>query len=199
MKLIKEVPFAAVVQAWLKAEWQRDTFFDPIRSYIPQSLIDDEDFSNQQNNDLRYWLLRTTRFPILLPLPQDVIWYSAAYEIADVSRTFIVPSSDWGPVSGNRYQPVAVLPNLKGNDPHVVKIMDIKANLASIDRRLILVASDIKSVLTIIEGNNRSVAILADANENGAQDPLIDEVFIGVSPSMRTYPWHIEQYLPPIP
>lgn len=162
MKIIRQVPFATVVQSWLKAEWQ-DSFFDAVRNYIPQSLIDDEDFSNQQNNELRQWLLRTLRFPILIPLPEDVTWYSAAYEIADVGRTFIVPSKDWESISGNAYQPAAVLPNLNALDPHAEKIRSIKASLSSIDRRLVLVASDINSPLTIIEGNHRSVAILADA------------------------------------
>lgn len=196
MRNLKKVPFAAIVQAWLKAEWQ-DPSFNPVREYIPQDVIDGEDFNSQQNNELRYWLLRTLRFPILDPLPPDVTWYSATYEIADVNRTFIVPSIDWGHISGNQYRAAAVLPNLNGNDPHAVKIREIKANLALIDRRLVLVASDINSVLTTIEGNNRSVAILADAVENSAEDPLIEEVFVGVSPNMRSYPWHIEQYLPP--
>jgi hypothetical protein len=198
MKIIQQVPSAAVIQSWLKAEWQ-DSFFDPVRSYIPQPVIDDEDFSNQQNNDLRHWLLQTLRFPILGPLPADTIWYSATYEIADVGRTFIVPSNDWASISGSMYQPAAVLPNLNRPDPHAQKIRSIKASLSSIDRRLVLVASDIHSPLTIIEGNHRSVAILADAIDNGPQDPLIQEVFVGISSSMRNYPWHIEQYLPQSP
>lgn len=197
MQIIDQVPFAAVVQAWLKGEWKRDTSFDPIRGYIPQTLIEDEDFSNQPNNELREWLLRTMRFPILVPLPQNVTWYSATYETADVPRTFIVPSNDWGPISNNQYRPVAVLPNLNGTDPHAAKIRDIRAALPSIDRRLVLVASDITSVLTIIEGNHRAVAILADASQHGTQDPLIDKVFVGVSSDMRQYPFHIEQYILP--
>jgi hypothetical protein len=162
VKIINPVPFAAVVQAWLKAEWQ-DSFFDAVREYIPQSLIDEVDFSNQQGNELRQWLLRTLRFPILIPLPEDVTWYSATYEIADVGRTFIVPSKDWESISGNAFQPASVLPNLNAVDPHAEKIRSIRSSLGSIDRRLVLVASDIDSPLTIIEGNHRSVAILADA------------------------------------
>ena len=50
---------------------------------------------------------------MLIPLPEDVTWYSAAYDIADdVGRTFIVPSKDWESISGNAHQPAAVLPNL---------------------------------------------------------------------------------------
>jgi hypothetical protein len=195
MKTVKQVPFAAVVQSWLKAEWQ-DSSFDAVRNYIPQSLIDDEDFSNDQDNELRQWLLRTSRFPILVPLPEDVTWYSATYEMVDVGRTFIVPSKDWESISGSAYQPAAVLPNLNAPGPHAEKVRSIKASLSSIDRRLVLVASDMNSnsPLTIIEGNHRSVAILADAVENGPKDPLIEEVFVGVSSNMLNYPWHIQRY-----
>jgi hypothetical protein len=197
MHVIEQVPFAAVVQAWLKGEWY-DSFFDPVRNYIPQSVIDDKDFDDEQRCKTRYWLLRTTRFPIVDPLPQDAIWYSTTYEIADADRTFIVPSNDWGQVTGSQYRPAAVLPNLNGNDPHAIKIRDMKAVLPSVDRRLVLVASDMNSVLTIIEGNHRSVAILADAIENGSPpQPLIEQVFVGVSANMRNYPWHIERFVRP--
>lgn len=42
MQIIKQISFETVIQAWLKAEWYSD-FFNPIRAYIPQTLIDDED------------------------------------------------------------------------------------------------------------------------------------------------------------
>lgn len=59
-------------------------------------------------------------------------------------------------------------------------------------------ASDINSVLTIVEGNHRAIAIFADSFNHNAQDPIIQEVFVGVSPNMRQYIFHIEQYIVPI-
>jgi hypothetical protein len=197
MQIIKPVPFEAVIQAWLKAEWYSD-FFNPVRSYIPQSLIDDEDFTNQQNNELRYWLLCASRFNMTLTLPAGITWYSATYDTSDIGRTFIVPSNNWGPISQNTYQPYAIMQNLNTSDPIAVKIRDIRSSLSSVDRRLILVTSDINSVLTIIEGNHRAIAILADALDRGAQDPIIREVFVGVSPDMRQYMWHIEFHIGPV-
>ncbi len=200
MQIIKQVPFEAVIQAWLKAEWYGE-FFNPIRSYVPQALIDDEDFNNQQNNELRYWLLRALRFNMLETLPPGITWYSATYDSADIGRTFIVPSNDWGPISGNTYQPYAIVQNI-AQDPnstyaHAVKIRDIRASLSTIDRRPIFVASDINSLLTIIEGNHRAVAIFADALDRGAPDPIIAEVFVGVSSDMRQYMFSIERYIAP--
>jgi hypothetical protein len=56
MQITGQIPFEAVVQAWLKAEWYSD-FSIPSATIYLSPLIDDEDFSNQQNNELRYWLL----------------------------------------------------------------------------------------------------------------------------------------------
>jgi hypothetical protein len=196
MQIIRQVPFDAVIQSWLKAEWH-DSAFDQYRSKVPQSLIDDEDFSNEHNNNIRHQLLRVTRYPILDPLPLDATWHVATYDRGDIDRTFIVPSNDWGPISGNRYHPYAIIPNLHMDDGHARKIKEIKASLASVDRRLVLVTSDIATVLTIIEGNHRGIAIFADAIERHAQNSLIEEVFVGVSPTMRQYPFHIEKYLRP--
>jgi hypothetical protein len=194
MRIINQVPFEAVVQAWLKAEWFAD-FFNPIRIYIPQSLIDDEDFSNQQNNELRYWLLHTSRFPLLDTLPSNVTWYSAAYDRADIKRTYVVASNEWGPISGNTYRADVVLHNINTAGNPAAKIRDVKASLASVDRRLILVASDINFILTIVEGNHRAIAIFSDADDRGTRDPIIPEVFVGVSPDIRQYMFSIEKYM----
>jgi hypothetical protein len=88
--------------------------------------------------------------------------------------------------------------NLNMNDSHADKIRDIRASLATVGRRLILAASDINSVLTIIEGNHRAIAIFADALDHGAHHPIISEVFVGVSPNMRRYMFYIEQYIVPV-
>jgi len=194
MKIIGAVPFEAIVQAWLKSEWYSD-FFNPIRTYVPQSLIDDEDFSNQQNNALRYWLLSASRFNMLEPLPAGITWYSATYDRADIDRTYVVASNNWGPITGNSYRTDVAMRNLTMIGDPAAKIRDVRASLSSIDRRLILVASDINSVLTIIEGNHRAVAMFADALDRNAQDPIIAEVFVGVSSNMLQYMWHMEQPL----
>ncbi len=196
MQIMTQLPFEAVVQAWLKAEWHGN-FFDPVRAYIPQELID-EDFGSQKNNEPRYWLLRALRFNMLETLPTGITWYSATYDTADIGRTFIVPSNDWGPISRNTYQPSAIIPNLSINDVHADKINSIRASLSSIDRRIILVASDINSILTIIEGNHRAIAILADALNRGAPDPIIGDVFVGISPNMRQYMFHFEYHIGPV-
>jgi hypothetical protein len=196
MQIIKQVGFEVVVQAWLEAEWQLP-IYNPVRSQIPQSLIDSQDFANQQSNQSRYTVLSALRSNMLNPLPGDTIWYSTTYDRADLNRTFVVASNDWGPVSGHTYRLSAVLQNLNMNDAHAQKIVSMQASLASLSSRIILVASDLSSILTIIEGNHRGAAFIADAVARNVPDPLIQEVFVGVSPNMRRYEFHLEQHLPP--
>jgi hypothetical protein len=196
MQIIKQVGFEVVVQAWLEAEWQLP-IYDQVRSQIPQSLIDNQDYTNQQSNQSRYTVLSALRSNMLNPLPGDTVWYSATYDRTDLNRTYVVASNDWGPISGNTYRLSTVLQNLNMNDVHAQKIASMQVSLASLDSRIILVTSDLSSFLTIIEGNHRGAATIDDAVARKAPDPLIQEVFVGVSPNMRRYEFHIEQYLRP--
>ena len=146
MQITKQVGFEVVVQAWLEAEWQLP-IYDHVRSQIPQSLIDSQDFTNQQNNQSRYTVLSALRSKMLNPLPGDTVWYRATYDRADLNRTYVVASNDWGPISGSTYRLSAVLQNLNMNDVHAQKIASMQVSLASLDNRIILVASDLGSFL----------------------------------------------------
>lgn len=198
MKIIKQIPFDLVVQSWLQSEWYLPNF-DPIRDQVPQSIINSNNLHNLQENQVRLNTLRALREPMIDPLPQDIIWYTATFDKEDINRTFIVPSGDWGKVSNNTYHPLKIMENLSLEDVHTKKITGIKASLPKklIDKRLILVASEINSVCTIIEGNHRAVAIFMDALERNLPNPIIDEVFVGISPNLLDYTWHIEKYLKP--
>ena len=199
MKTLKQVTFDEVVQAWLQAEWSLPNF-DNIREKISIDLINGRNFDNQADNQLRLNILRALRSPMIDSLPQDITWYVASYDKDDIQRTYIVPSNDWGAVSSNTYHPLKIMENLHLDDGHAKKINSIKSSLGkeNLDKRLILISSDLSSTLTIIEGNHRGVAILMDALEKDAKNPIIDEVFIGISPAMKDYAFHIEKYLAPL-
>ncbi len=160
MRIKSRVPFDVVIQAWLRAEWSLSNF-DTIRDKVPEQLINSENFDNQQDNQSRLNILRALRSPMIDPLPSDTEWYSASYDKEDIQRTFIVPSEDWGTISHKNYHPSPVMNNLHFDDGHAKKINSIKTSLSqkTIDRRLILVGTAINSLLTIIEGNHRAVAI----------------------------------------
>jgi len=196
MKIKNKTSFDVVVQAWLEAEWslpERNT----IRNNYPESLIHGKDFENIQKNQQRLALLHSWRSPVIDPLPNDTIWYSATFDREDIGRTSIVISNDWERVSGSTYLPLKIMENLHLDDGHAHKINAILAELPqnTVDKRLVFIGSDINSLLTIIEGNHRGVAIFKDALERNLQNPIIEEVFLGISSQMKDYIFHREHYM----
>src|SRR5215467_12693988 len=120
MKIMNRKPFAAVVQAWLQAEWPLPKF-DTISSQVPESFIYGEKVENQQDNQARFTLLwnEGERHVLLEPLLlflSHIKWYSASYDREDIQRTFLVPSDDWSAISNQNYHPYYVLNNLHRDD-----------------------------------------------------------------------------------
>ncbi len=191
---MKRVSFDVVVQAWLRAEW-----FSPNNGAIRnsnqalESLVNGENFDNQLDNQSRLKILREVfgRSLMIDPLPSDTEWYSASYDKEDIERTYHV-SDEWNFLSNDTHHPLKVMKNLHLDDDRAKKINDIISSLSqkTLDRRLILVGTDTNSRLTIIEGNHRAVAIFKDAGERNIQNPIIEEVFVGISPHMKDYIFH---------
>ncbi len=197
MKILNQISFDTVIQVWLQAEWYIPSF-DSYRKIIPESIINSRDTSNQSDNKLRFDTLRSVRSPMIDPLPKDTIWYRATFDKKDILRTYIVPSNDWGAISNRTYDPTIIMKNIELDDGHAKKIKKIKSSLSQklIDKRLILVARDADSIMTIIEGNHRGIALFIEAEEKKKDDPIVDEVIIGISPNMKSYTFHIEKYFP---
>lgn len=195
MRLSTPIPFPVVVQSWLQAEWYLP-HFDAIRASIPAAFIESVDVNQPQMNQQKLDLLRSIRSPIIDPLPADTEWHTTSIDKNDLQRIFTVPSNDWATVSSNTYHPLKVIENLHMDDGHAKKINEIKNSLDSnLDKRIVMVGTSVNSPLTIIEGNHRAVALFADALEKDLQNPIIEEVFIGISPAMKDYVFHIEKYM----
>lgn len=196
MKITKSVPYAAVIQSWLQAEWYLP-LFDNVRVATPKILIESVETNDTQKNEQRLQLLLSIRYPIIDPLPADTVWHSASLDKEDIKRIYIVPSNDWETVSSGTYYPLKVMENLHLDDGHAKKINEIKDSLTNLDTRLVLVGTSIDSPLTILEGNHRAVALFANAIEKEQDNPILAEVFVGISPSMKDYIFHIEKYMVP--
>ncbi len=127
------------------------------------------------------------------PLPSDTEWYVIDFNKDDLNRTFIVPSADWLPLTNNTFHILEALKNVESNLDHSDRIREIKAaiNNGNVSKNLILVASSSESFFTIIEGNHRAVAFTSKALEN-SREIMIEEIFLGISPQMKSYIWHIE-------
>ncbi len=194
--LIREKTFQEVVHSWLRDEWSFP-HYDQIRPTIPSAIIDSPNFSDENENNQRLQLLRYVRKPMIDPIPSNTEWYVISFKKDDLDRTFIVPSDDWLPLTNNSYQILEAIKNVESQIDHAPKIREVRNAIErdSVGRNLILVTSSLESPFTIIEGNHRAVAFTSKALDE-TPDMIIEEVFLGVSPQMKDYIWHIESRLP---
>lgn len=194
-KLDKRKTFEEIVHSWLKDEWHFSQY-NQLRQSIPVKIIDDPDFSDGEENKKRLELLRYVRQPMIDPLPKDTQWYEIDFNRDDLSRTFIVPSADWLPLTNNTYHILEALRNIASNLDHANRIREIKEAIdgENVSKNLILVASSPESFFTIIEGNHRAVAFAKKTLEDG-RETIAEEIFLGISSQMKSYIWHIESRL----
>lgn len=196
-KLGKQKTFNEIIHSWLKDEWYL-SHYDQIRSTVLNTIIDNPNFDDEDENMKRLELLRYVRKPMIDPIPIDTKWYVISFKKDDLDRTFIVPSDDWLPLTDNSYQILQAIKNAESNIDHAQKIRDVKNSIdkTSVGRNLILVASSLESPFTVIEGNHRAVAFASKALEDETKDTIVAEVFLGISPQMENYIWHIESRAP---
>lgn len=191
MRVTGQETFDTVVHAWLKAEWSKHGYD---KNYPKlQHLIDSPDFNNSEQNNLRLQLLRSSRGNILQQLPADTKWFTAEYEHDDITRTYIIPSDDWLPITSNTFHMPHTLPNVAGDYDHASWIREIYGTLPNpdIDSKIVMVASSLDSNITIIEGNHRATALLKYQEDNPGEN-LLNQVYIGISDNMIRNAWHIE-------
>lgn len=191
-KLGKQKIFDEIVHSWLKDEWYLSRY-DGIRQQISPSVIDNPNFFDPNENKIRLELLRYVRYPMVDPIPNNTQWYVIDFNKEDLERTFIVPSDDWLSITNNIFRFLEALKNIESNFLHADRIREIKAavNDGNVSKNLILVASSPESFFTIIEGNHRAVALASKALDHNEKS-IVNEMFLGISPQMRNYVWHIE-------
>ena len=191
-KLGERKTFDEIIHSWLKDEWYLSNY-NQVRQITPSEFINNPNFSNTEENKVRLELLRSIRSPMVDPLPKDTEWYVTDLKKGDIKRIYIVPSSDWLSLTSNSYSILEAVKNIDSNLDHASKIREIKTNLneGSLSKNLILVASSPESPFTIIEGNHRAVALLSKAIDSKIE-PIVEKIFLGISPEMKSYIWHIE-------
>jgi hypothetical protein len=193
MKIIKEESIDKVIHSWLRGEWVTQKYSFKY-SEFKSELIDNPDFDNPKQNEKRRQLLRETRQRNIDELPTDTKWYSAELENKDYPRIHLIACDDWLPISCNTYKLEHAVPNINSPFPHAKYAKAIYETLpnAGLDTKLIMVGSNLESPVTIIEGNHRAIAFTKFSSENPGSPELLKEIYIGLSPGMKDYVWHIE-------
>ena len=127
----------------------------------------------------------------------DLLWYRGEIEKADIEHIFNISSDDWK-------QDGICVPDFKlmtssrniqnsfqGNKQRDIlnKLNTFQDKPELLDKVLFLVADKLDGPFTLIEGNRRGVALCILENLAGI------EVFLGVSPSIKSYKWARYSYL----
>ena len=120
-KLGKQKTFDEIVHSWLKDEWFL-SHYNQLRQNIPPNIVENPNFLNAEENKTRLELLRYVRRPMVDPLPNSTEWYVTDFNKEDLNRTFIVPSSDWLPITNNSYRILEAVKNIGGDLNHEDKI-----------------------------------------------------------------------------
>ena len=122
----------------------------------------------------------------------DLVWHLAKIEKADIKKMYICSSDDWKTdrICVPNFKLTTAIENYKKSNFSGAKYTNIKTkekifskDLRGLDTKLILVASNIAGLLTLIEGCKRSVAL-------GNLNKLVGlEIYIGISPAIKSYAW----------
>src|SRR3989344_767302 len=109
--------FDEVIYSWLRDEWYLP-HYNQLKRETPQKIIENPNLSDIKENKIRLDLLRPVRSPMIDPLPIDTKWYTVSLNKGDVERTFIVPSSDWLPITKDSYSILEAMKNIDSGLDH---------------------------------------------------------------------------------
>ncbi len=197
MKIIGEVSFDEALHNWLKGEWYKPEY-DRFRESIAQNILNEPDFTNPGENNIRSTLFYHGRHPMWHPTIALAKWFKVKLIKGDANRIYHCYCAEWGPITGNSYQVTRTIQNLNGtiSDPIsrqiVQTVNNIQAGLndTSVVNGLIMIGRNLDSNLTVIEGNHRFTAICSK-HRNKEDEKIISEyAYLGINPAFNQYQFH---------
>lgn len=150
-----------------------------------------EQYKRLKEEELRQKILNW-RDDIKKPLPNNLNWYLAEIEIADIDKIYIISSDDWNDISKFTFLAKSVSENFNNVflNQDSIRISDNIKNKVSflsnggeMDTKFILVTDNIYGPYTILEGNKRTVTLLYLNKLIGTN------IYLGVSERIKDYIW----------
>lgn len=199
MEIIGKVSFEVVIHSWLKDEWSNPVY-DIYRK--DNDLINNPQFANDAENLKRLKIFLHNRLFMYSSILERAEWFEVKLIKKDLNRIYYCCSDEWNKFSNGLFQPIGaysnIFPDSKIDIVRANKIKEIHTTLLgnSLVNGLILIGTSLDSVKTIVEGNHRFTAtsyMLKDKEENEA---ISDIAYLGMSPEMNNYNFHIGKYNP---
>jgi hypothetical protein len=204
IEVTRQVPFNVVIHSWLASEWEKHDY-DSVRSITDPVIIKHPNFNDPYENTVRSFLLFKGRHVMCQPVLALAHWQEVKIYKRDVPRIYACASpDDWGVISNNTFHVSEILTNIypaiKTDFQRSATIRQIASTLNenSTFDGLILIGSGVNSPFTIIEGCHRFTAINHVLSGKGDDALISKTAFLGISPHMNRYTFHIERVLPNI-
>ena len=166
MRKVRRVSEDEVLSEFLKNEFYEKQY-DPYREKVGR-LVYSPDLTSHRENALRKALLFHRRGQMWRELPPDTEWWEVELSPEDLARIRIFPRSQWRRIAKGSFSLMEVVERLRHRidkaktNGFFTKIRVITERLAegATFPSVLLIAVDVNSPLTIIEGNHRVAAAM---------------------------------------
>jgi hypothetical protein len=176
MKLLKKVPEAAMVAAFLKAEFSSARFSHDVKHAVTtfganENIIADPNLESQTENELRSQILGEYRGygrnrEIFEGIPSDLTWYEAELTKGEIGGLHYIDYSYWNELTSNTHRVEDAVTTIKegktvfnvSNDEVLAFAEDIRGGEYNVGP-MILWGEAKDSVFEILEGHSRATAL----------------------------------------
>jgi len=176
------------------AEFLRGEFYHPDRKDF-KHLVDQPDLDHPHENFIRRALLFRRRGRLWRELPADTEWWEIEMTPQDLQRIRSFPRNDWRRFASGGYyltQMVGRIGAEMARGQHgrfLKKLEEIASDLrgSEVPNSVLLIGTDERHPLTIIEGNHRMAAAMLAMPESAHKR---FRFYCGLSPKMNSCCWH---------
>jgi len=181
------------------AEFLKNEFYQPeFHRYWQrlETLVVSPDLSDEWQNRVRRALLFRRRGKMWRELPPGTQWWEVQLEPADLARVRIFPRSHWRGIAKGNFTLSDIIENIRAravnrlNGNFLAKIRSLSSHLRQGETpttAVLLIGTDERSALTVVEGNHRMVAAMLLSPPTVCQS---FRFFCGFSPRMTECCWY---------
>ncbi len=190
MRILRDVSEAEVVAQFLRYEFYHEEFHRDREQF--EAMVLNPDLNNAEEIAMRRTLLLRRRRNVWLELPADTQWIEAQIEPEDLPRMRVFTRGHFARMTGNNHHLLDFVERVRTHEispfayQHLAKVQSLRYRLrdSSEVSTVFLVGLDEHSPTTILEGNNRLMAVLLDSFELWQSR---FRFFVGLSPRMGGY------------
>ena len=193
LAMVEELSEQEVIAEFLRSEFHHPEFEEYRQEF--EGLVQEPNLASDRENALRRALLFLRRGAMWRELPDDTQWFEVKLASKDLARVRFFPRAQWRRVAEGSFYVTDVVECLREKwqeapeDEFFGKLCRIANPVQEglVSRTVLLIGVDLRSPLTILDGNHRMAAAML------AQPPAALDGFrfiCGLSPAMMRCCWY---------